>query len=99
MIVYPDGKKNTSGQKLLDEHQLDSGIPQRLEIHALFQTPHTQARSGYTQLHPITVECYVGAQEECLDLLSMRNPTCGMVKPSRVTCQLQNTLKPALLCC
>ena len=62
MIVYPDGKMNTSGQILVGEHYLDNRKFQKLQTHVPSQTPHTQARSGYTPLHPV-IKCYVGVQE------------------------------------
>ena len=62
LIVYPDGKKNTSGQRLPDVNFEDTGIPWRLQIRTLSQTLHTQGISGYTWL-PLEVGCYVGVLE------------------------------------
>ena len=65
-LVYPDGKRNTSGQKLPDVNLEDTGIPQRLQTHELSQTLHTPRHgSGYTQL-PLEVGCCVGVREEYL---------------------------------
>ena len=61
--VSLDDKKNTFGQKLQGEHLLGNRIPQKHQTIVLSQIPHTQAGSGYTQLHP-EAECYVGVLKE-----------------------------------
>ena len=72
MLVYPDGKKNTAGQILMGEHYQGNGRFRKLQIHVPSQTPHTQAGSGYTQLHPV-IECCVEVQEVYLDLSLLKS--------------------------
>ena len=48
-IAYPDGKSNTSGQKLPGAYLKDIGIPQRLWTHTPSQTLHTQGTSDCIQ--------------------------------------------------
>ena len=58
----------------MDEHCQDNGRFRKLQIHVPFQTPHTQARSGYTRLDPV-IECCAGVQEVYLDL-SLKENLC-----------------------
>ena len=81
---YPDDTKYTSGQKPMDEPCLGTGNFQKLQIHMLSQTPHTQAKSDCIQL-PLVIGYYVGARGPAFGSLTTKNPIDGMLKPNKET--------------
>ena len=83
LIAFPDDRKSTSGKRLPDECLKDNGIPQRLQTHTLSQT---SSHPRHIRLHLITPGSWVlcWGLSRVFGSLTTRNPTCGIVKPSKV---------------
>ena len=79
-VACSDGNASKVGKILLDEHFLDSGIPQKLHTQKTSQTLHTQAELGYNLLHPVIGYCVEGSRST-FGSLTTRNPTHGIRKP------------------